>query len=242
MARTIPASRWSEKRDFVELATNWRVDGMNILWNYVWQGWDSYQSDVLDKVDLSEANQQLERLITQDIELNIREVMSRYEPFVIQQERYEEENMHPIRPKQTDLSFVWYQHRTSKFAIEAKVLYSDTKSGVKEYVEEINENFLKFRYAPLSSEGGMLGYLLKGDCAKAFSNIEKAISCQLNHHPDFQEREHKTSDHQRIVPPDKSYPVKFRCHHLVLQLTKNSDLNHDEKIASDGPKNIDVKN
>ncbi len=109
-------------------------------------------------------------------------------------------------------------------------------------MKEITNNYLTCRYAPFSSEGGMLGYLLNGDCAKVFRNIEKAISCPLIHHPTFQEREHKISDHQRIVPPNKSYPIKFRCHHLVLQLTKNSDLNHDEKITSDGPKNIDVKN
>jgi hypothetical protein len=53
---------------------------------------------------------------------------------------------------------------------------------------------------------------------KAFTNIAKKVSCTLNNHPDFPERDHKTSDHQRVVPPGKSYPAEFRCHHLLLKI------------------------
>jgi hypothetical protein len=242
--KTISESVFSDKYDFVELAKTWRSDAITVLLNLVWQACDVYQYDVLSRVDLSQVNDQLERDITQGLSIEIDRVKSGDVPFTIRTEWFEMEGREPspARPKQYDLAFIWSKPPNVRIVwpIEAKILSSD--GSISEYVKEITNNYLTCRYAPFSSEGGMLGYLLKGDCAKVFRNIEKAISCQLTHYPAFQEREHKTSDHQRIVPPNKSYPIKFRCHHLVLQLTKNSDLNHDEKITSDGPKNIDVKN
>jgi hypothetical protein len=223
---TIPESRWPETQDFVKLAMSWRNDAIKVLWGYVWQGWDSYCTKVLSKVDLSEADDQLERMITQDLELDIRRAMSGYEPFMIQHERFEEQERQPspARPKQPDLTFVWFEHRSSKYPLEAKVLKSDSISDVRAYVEEITENFLKFRYAPFSSEGGMLGYLLKGEPTVAFSSISTAVSRTLSDHPDFSGRAHKISDHDRTIPEGKPHPAKFRCHHLLLQLTKQSSV------------------
>ena len=100
--------------------------------------------------------------------------------------------------------------------LEAKVLKTD--GAVSEYIKEINDNFMTCRYAPFSSEGGMLGYLLSGNPDKAFTNIAKKLPCTLNDHPDFPNRDHKTSDHQRVIPPEKSYPAEFRCHHLLLKI------------------------
>lgn len=103
--RTIPEARWPETQDFVGLATSWRSDGIKVLWDYIWQGWDSYCARVLSKVDLSEADDQLERMITQDLELDIRHVME-FAPFMIQHERFEEQERSPspARPKQPDLT------------------------------------------------------------------------------------------------------------------------------------------
>jgi hypothetical protein len=58
----------------------------------------------------------------------------------------------------------------------------------------------------------------------AFNNIVAAIPCDLSDHSDFSGRNHKTSDHDRTVPTGKKYPVKFRCHHLLLQLTKKTSV------------------
>jgi hypothetical protein len=102
------------------------------------------------------------------------------------------------------------------------VLRSDT--SVSEYVNEITSNFLTCQYAPFSSEGAMLGYLLQGNPAKAFKNIAISVPCTLLDHLDFIERDHKISDHQRVVPEDKTYPDKFRCHHLLLQLSKETNV------------------
>lgn len=231
--KTILESRYPETEDFVNLAQRWNSDAIKILWTYVWKGWNSYCINTLSKVDLLDSDEELERIITQDLELDIRDAMSKDEPFSIQHERYEPEQKSPspARPKQPDLSFVWRINRRVTYPIEAKVLRSDSKSGVREYVEEISENFLKCRYAPFSSEGGMLGYLIKGNSTRVFQNIEEKIPCILSDHPDFLDRDHKVSDHNRTVLPGKTYPKNFRCHHLILNLqsTKKSNVSQETK-------------
>lgn len=143
--RTIPEARWSQTEDFVELAISWKSDATKSIWEFVWQGWDCYCLKILSQINLSEADEQIERMITQDLEIDIGDVMSGDEPFVIQHERFEGElrNITPARPKQCDLSFVWRANRRITYPIEAKVLKSDSDNGVKAYVEEISENFLR---------------------------------------------------------------------------------------------------
>lgn len=87
--RTISEARWPDTPNFVELAKKWRSDAITVLLNLIWQGHDLYQEDILSKVDLSQADDQLERDITQDLAIDIDNVMSGFEPFVIQLERSE---------------------------------------------------------------------------------------------------------------------------------------------------------
>lgn len=86
------------------------------------------------------------------------------------------------------------------------------------------------RYAPFSSEGGMLGYLMAGEARNAFTNIEKKLNrknviCKLNDCPKIINRDYKLSNHKRTVPPGKSYPVEFCCHHLILIIKGEVDSN-----------------
>lgn len=217
-------SAFSDQYEFVELAKNWRPDAITVLLNLIWQGYDLYQNDVLSKIDLSQADDQLERDITQSLSIYIERARTGFEPFSIRSEWFEMEMREPApaRPKQYDLAFVWSNPPNVRIVwpVEAKVLRSD--GSVTEYVSEITGNYLTCRYAPFSSEAGMLGYLLKGMPETAFNNIAAAIPRDLSDHPDFSGRNHKTSDHDRTVPTGKKYPAKFRCHHLLLQLTKKT--------------------
>jgi hypothetical protein len=227
--KTIPEARWPDTPDFVKLAKKWRSDAITVLLNFVWRGYDLYQKDILSEIDLLQADDQLERSITQDLAIDIHNVMSLFEPFVIQTERFEMEQREPspARPKQYDLAFVWIENRRITWPLEAKVLHSD--GAVSEYVKEITDNYLTCRYAPFSSEAGMLAYLLKGDSKKVFDNIAKSVSYPLADHVDFPNRDHKTSDHQRIVPAGEGYPRNFRCHHLVLKIFEEQST---EKITA----------
>ena len=99
--------------------------------------------------------------------------------------------------------------------MEAKVL--ETVVSVSEYARDIQEQYLNCRYAPFSSEGAMLGYLLSGTPTGAFKNIAEKVACELEDHPDFPSRPQKLSNHVRSVPTGKAYPLTFRCHHLMLE-------------------------
>lgn len=220
--QTIGESRFPDTPDFVDLINRWKPDGVLILLNFIWEGYDLCYQDVLSQVDISQADDQLERELTQLLDGYVRKSMGKegMHPFFIQLESYEMELREKHRPKQYDLAFVWFANPRIKYPLEAKVLRSD--GSVKKYVNEITDNYLTCRYAPFSSEAGMLGYLLKGIPETAFNKIAVAVPCVLSDHPDFSGRNHKISDHDRIVPTGEKYPAKFRCHHLLLQLTKKA--------------------
>jgi hypothetical protein len=226
---TISESVFSDKHEFVELVKNWRPDGVTVLLNLVWEGFDLYKNAILSRIDLSQSDDQLERDITQSLSIYIEQASTKFEPFVIRTEFYEMElrEPSPARPKQYDLAFVWSNPPNVRiiWPLEAKLLQSD--GSVSKYINEIKDNYLTCRYSPFSSEAGMLGYLLKGEPQKAFDNIEKSLEGVLSNHPDFPNREHRTSDHQRKVPLDKNYPSNFRCHHLLLKIVNEKLLKQD---------------
>jgi hypothetical protein len=216
--QTIPELRWKDTPDFVEVAINWNNDAITILVKLVWEGYDLLVSEILSQINCDEAEDQLETTITQSLERRIRRKMTGNEPFDVQHEVYELESRQSAQaqPPHYDIAFYLISNERIIWPLEAKVLKSD--GAVGEYVKEINENFITCRYAPFSSQAGMLGYLFSGDPKKAFTNIETKVPCTLNDHPDFPNRDHKTSDHQRVVPSGKSYPAEFRCHHLLLKI------------------------
>lgn len=204
------------------IASKWSRDFSTNLLTSVWQGYDLLHKEVLLKIDLSQAKDDLERNITELLEPRIRKYLSGDEPFYVQHGPYERETRKPApaQPGQYDIAFILNANERLMWPLEAKVLKSDTITGVIDYARDINEQFLTCRYAPFSSEGAMLGYLLSGDPDKAFSSIETKVPCKLTHHLQFLHRHHKISDHNRKIPrgKEKEYPCNFRCHHLIMQM------------------------
>ena len=95
----------------------------------------------------------------------------------------------------------------------------ETDGAVGAYKNDVLNEFLRCRYAPFSSEGAMLGYLLAGTVENVFRNLEAKIPCVLAAHPEFPSRPCKISDHSRHVDIGKLYPTRFRCHHLILEFS-----------------------
>lgn len=178
---------------------------------FIWRGYDQMQSDkpVVDGRDL-------ERSITQLLALRIARVMSGDEPFDVQHGPFERETMQspPAQPPQYDMAFILREEERIMWPMEAKVL--ETSGAVAEYIKDIHEQFLTCRYAPFSEEGAMLGYLLSGTAEDAFQKISQKTPCKLEDHPAFSSRLQKLSSHTRNVPSGKTYPSRFRCHHLML--------------------------
>ena len=199
-------------KDFILLAGSWCQDQSKILLGFVWRGYDQMRSD-----NPSIDGRDLERSITQLLAPRIGRAMSRFEPFYIQHEPYERESMKrpPAQPPQYDLAFILNADERIMWPMEAKVL--ETVGAVSEYVRDIQEQYLTCRYAPFSSEGAMLGYLLTGAPTDAFQNIAEKVPCEITDHPGFPARPQKVSNHVRNVPIGKAYPSAFRCHHLMLE-------------------------
>ncbi|WP_199315144.1 hypothetical protein [Aerosakkonema funiforme] len=206
--------------DFVQLAKQWCEDQSMLLLVFVWEGYDLFQKEVLSTIPWNQSYEELERSLTQNFVPIIRRRMTGWEPFDVEHGPYEFETREqpPAQSPQYDIAFVMFGDRRIMWPIEAKILHSD--GDVSKYINEINANFLKCRYAPFSSEAGMLGYLLKGLPNNAFTNIEAKIPCKLCAHPELPNRDHKTSEHKRTVPSGKPYSVDFRCHHLILKIAE----------------------
>jgi len=87
--RTIAEARFPDSPEFQELANAWGSDAALLLLNLVWRGYDLLRQDVLDHVDASEANEDLERSVTQLLEPRVRRSMTGDEPFDVQHGSYE---------------------------------------------------------------------------------------------------------------------------------------------------------
>jgi hypothetical protein len=214
--RTLGELRWPSRPGIDAIRRAWTNDATARLLECVWQGYDRLRQEVINEIDASEAEDDLERSITQALEPRIRQFMSGEEPFFIQHGRYEHATRMPApaQPPQYDLAFVLYANENLCWPLEAKVLKNDVEVGA--YVRDIRDEFLTCRYAPLSAEGAMLGYLLSGSTDKAFESIEKAVPCELKAAPAFPTRPHRTSEHERTVPKGESFSKSFTCHHLMM--------------------------
>lgn len=184
------------------------------LLKFVWSAYDimNAQRPHIDERDL-------ERSITQLLEPRIRDVMSGDEPYYIQHGPYERETMAapPAQPPQYDLAFVLYADERIMWPLEAKILL--TPGTLAEYESEIRSQFLTCRYAPFTSSGAMVAYLLSGNPEEALVRISGKLGVALETVSEFSHRPHRRSAHNRTVPSGKPYTNEFWCHHMILEFS-----------------------
>jgi hypothetical protein len=196
----------------------WRPDAIMFLIELIWNGCDQLINGLLAKCDLSEVDHDLERGITQELEIEINRLRPDYAPFIAQHERFEHatRGSRGKRGRQYDIAFVWVDDRRLTWPIEAKVLR--TPSSLADYLDSLRNRFLNCQYAPYSSQGAMLGFLFSGKPTAVFDALQEALGIVFRPHPSFLSRDHRTSEHARQVPQGKPYPREFLCHHLVLRM------------------------
>jgi hypothetical protein len=198
-------------QNFVILAQVWMQNPTEALLGFIWSAYARMRADKpqIDPRDL-------ERSITQLLEPRVQSSMTGFEPFYIQHGSFERETMlpPPAQPPEYDLAFILRANERIMWPIEAKVL--ETPNAVASYVSDVTEQFLTCRYAPFSSSGAMLGYLLKGSADDAFVTIAQKPSCALDPVPEHAETKSRVSNHSRKVPAGKAYPAAFSCYHLIL--------------------------
>jgi hypothetical protein len=202
----------------VALAQSWKDDASTAILRIIWDACDLLVSEVLSSVDLNQVDHILELELTQYLAPRMHKVMSGYEPFtpVHKACEFATQMSSQAQPPEYDIAFQWYDNPRSMWPLEAKVIR--TEGAVAEYIKEVTDNFLTCRYAPFSSEGAMLGYLVSGEPKKTLLAVASKLCCALSPHPGFRSRDHSVSDHQRTILPHKVNPQQFRCHHMILLL------------------------
>ena len=210
--RSLQPPRSSVDPDFVDLAASWISDPERQFIRFIWEGFDRFKAKppVVNERDL-------ERSVTQLLEPRIRESMTGYEPYYVQHGPFERETMKaaPAQPPEYDLAFVLRSNEKIMWPVEAKVL--ETPSQVSKYANDVENAFLTCRYAPFTSSGAMVGYLLSGNSSDAFDNIAKKLGCSLETLSGYPERENRRSEHTRTAPAGKPYPTTFVCYHIVFE-------------------------
>lgn len=217
MARsTYLQKRWPDTPVFQDIAQNWCADHSRRLLDLVWRGYDLLRENDLAKVPHSAEDEAREESINFLLALRIDQCKCGDEPFSVSHQPPEQARRKKGRGRspQPDIAFVPYEYPRSLWPMEGKVLKQE--SDLDAYLAEIRDNFLTGRYATFSREGAMLGYLLEGEPDRTLGNIGVRLRTSLRSHPDFQERPHRVSVHQRIPYPGTQRQNTFCCHHLIL--------------------------
>ena len=197
---------------FVESALSWMQNPAHQFLGFIWLAYENMRAS-----PPSVNTEDLERSITQLLEPRVRAYMTGDEPFYIQHGPYERETMKapPAQPPQYDLAFVFRANERIMWPMEAKVL--ETSRRVADYVHDVQKEFLTCRYAPFSSSGAMLGYLLDGKPDDFFTAIAGNLACTLEPVSEYPDKPNRLSQHKRNVPAGKQYPINFDCYHIVLE-------------------------
>jgi hypothetical protein len=217
--KTVPESLYPQPpEELVRLADLWTADASDLILRAIWSGYERLRNDHRLLHALNDATDDLERGITQLLELAIREELTGLEPFDVQHGVPEGESRKdpPARPREYDIAFIHYGNIRIMWPLEAKVMPPERK--LTEYTDTLAERYLTCEYAPFVASGCMAGYVLSGDAAQLFADIADVLGVPLLSLPKSSWKNHRISDHVRQVPAGRQYPARFRCHHLMMVL------------------------
>jgi hypothetical protein len=207
--------------ELVALAEAWLPDASRIIVDAIWSGYVKLTQDARLVSSVQMATDDLERGITQRLEIAIRDGLTGDEPFDVQHGVPEGESRRPApaRPPEYDIAFIHFGNWRVMWPLEAKVMPPDRP--LSEYVAAVNERYLTCQYAPFCGEGGMVGYALKDAADELFTSIEEALGTALATANPATARSHRMSRHIRDVPIGKPYPRNFLLHHMIMQFRSN---------------------
>jgi hypothetical protein len=193
-------------------------DGVKVMLGYVWEGFDRFKAEVLDKnPPPSRDNPDLERDLTEMLYPHILKALPASPPYYLQHEKKERESAVPGRqPPEPDLSFVLFSNIRVTFPMDSKVVERDGVANMSDYVDTVTNRFVSCVYGPFSKEGAVLAFLLAGSVRTLFRSLSQALGCAVSRTAYIKTRHHKTSWHERPAPACKL--KRFRCHHLVMPM------------------------
>jgi hypothetical protein len=184
----------------------------------VWAGYDLLVSEVLENIDWTVSEEEVERQLTQVLEPRIRRSLSGFEIYDCQHGTYENETRKPApaQPPQYDIAFVFRNNPRLIWPLEAK--YLRISSGVGAYVKGLRENFLSGRYAPFSGEAAMVAYLGEGTAEEVWAAVARKVPCEILASASASMRPQRYSRHNRALPESRPWNSEFLCHHLVMRM------------------------
>jgi hypothetical protein len=193
--------------------------GLRTMLGSVWQGYDSFKTEVLDKnLPPSRDYLDLERDLTEMLYPHIIRALSADLPYYLQHEKKERETSKVGKqPPEPDLSFVFFFNIRVTFPMDVKIVAGDRIVDLDDYTNTIIDRFLSCVYGPFSKEGAMLSFLLAGSVRNLFQSIGNKLQRPVSARSFFPGRNHRTSQHQRTAAQCRYRP--FRCHHLVFAAT-----------------------
>lgn len=201
--------------ELVRLAKVWCAGSSALILESIWRGYDALRGDAAVTSYLANATDDMERGLTRFLEPRIRAQLTGFEPFYVQHGVPEDESRKPRgRPREYDIAFIFRDNPRVMWSVEAKLL--PTSTVPPDYVRTLNERYLACEYAPFVAESAMAAYLLSGTANLALASLATALGTKLVRPKRWANRSHRVSAHRRTVPPGKCYPVRFRCHHLLM--------------------------
>lgn len=217
---TVGELRWPTTPEFEAVARGMNQGAINMLTRAIWCGYDRFFAEVIAFIDPTRADAEVERSITQYMSPYINECIDEFSPFHLLHSvrEFETRRAPPAQAPEYDTAFVLYANPRITWPLEAKVLRTD--GAVAPYIADVRGEFLTCRYAPFSAGGAMIAYLFDGDPHVLFDNIERQLGTSLRQQEFTPSRQHRYSDHVRTPPPNKPYPAQFRCHHIVMQMSR----------------------
>lgn len=205
------------------IAQTWTPVLVQKMLEAVWAGYDDLHQQMLSQANWSIRFENLERGLTEALYFFINRRLDAALSVSLWHSPGEEESRFSAQaqPPTYDMAFVSHGDMRLRWPLEAKVFHSDadTQQNLGDYVDTFNNRFMGCRYAPFSPSGAMLGYLISGQVSNVFAHLASRLSCTMTAYPGFPSRDHRVSDHQRVVPQDKPYPIDFQCHHLIMLLS-----------------------
>ncbi len=216
MARrpTFSELAWPDGPDDAELPVQWARGVATQILAWTWRAFDTFRSEQLSRIDLTQPLEQLERDLVRhhfvEIQLVFAAETDGYASFVPHHEwpELESRSSAQAKPPAYDLAFVSVTNERWAWPLEAKVVPSP--NALAEYLKDVNDKFVAGIASPLIGEGGMLGYLLCSDGAAVFRNLEERLGQTLKQVPDLEQRFHRTSHHPRAKAPE------LRLHHMLM--------------------------
>jgi hypothetical protein len=215
---TIAELRWPETPEFVEATELLAENVVETMTNALWSGYDKLRDIVLVPLGHYEPGDEMERQVTQLLHSRVSESLSGFEPFTCHHayREFATRLPAPAQAPEYDLAFVLLSNPRICWPVEAKVVATDRT--IAAYVTDIRDQYLTCRYAPFSSGGAMLAYMIAGTAATFFDNVAGALACRLDTPTWAGSRAHRFSVHKRNLPRAGRKPGMFECHHLAMQI------------------------